>query len=77
MSRILWDGKVGQALVSSKTLVEAVELERNWLQSTIQDYLDEANRFKRLAARMAPALGPARRRSKTAAKESEPRHIAE
>lgn len=77
-SRILWDGKVGQALVSSKTLGEALELERNWLQSTVQDYVDEANRLNRLAARLAPALDHSgRRRSKTAAKESEPRRTAE
>ena len=54
-SRLQSDGEVGKALASSKTLTEAAELQRDWLQSTAQDYFDEMTRLTRLGATMAPA----------------------
>jgi hypothetical protein len=54
-SRLLQDEMIGRAFASSKTLDEAAEVQRDWLQSTVQNYLDEANRLTQLAAKMAPA----------------------
>jgi hypothetical protein len=54
-SRLESDGEVGKALASSTTLTEAAELQRDWLQSTAQDYFDEMTRLSQLGAKMAPA----------------------
>jgi hypothetical protein len=54
-SRLLQDEMIARAFASSKTLDEAADVQRDWLQSTVQNYLDEANRLTQLAAQMAPA----------------------
>jgi hypothetical protein len=72
-SRLQRDGKVSQALASSKMLDEAAEVQRDWLQSTVQNYVDEANRLTQLAAKMAPAwMIPFAVDAQTAARETRP-----
>ncbi len=52
-SRLQWDSKVGQALASCKTVAEVAEVQRDWLDSTTKEYVDEAGQLFRLGSKLA------------------------
>jgi hypothetical protein len=53
-SRLQWDAKVGEALASCKSVAELAEVQKDWVESTVKDYVDEGNRLFQLANKLAP-----------------------
>ena len=52
-SRLQWDSKVGQAFASCKTVAELTEMQKDWLESTTREYVDEAGQLFRLGSKLA------------------------
>jgi len=52
-SRLQWDSKVGQALAACTTVGEVAEMQKDWLEATTKEYLDEAGQLFRLGSKLA------------------------
>jgi len=52
-SRLQWDSKVGQALAACKTVGEVAEMQKDWLEETTKEYVDEAGQLFRLGSKLA------------------------
>ncbi len=57
--RLRWDQDVLQSLANCKTFGDVVEVQKNWMMATAQDYFEEANQLAQLTYKFLPSLLPA------------------
>lgn len=75
-SRLEWDSKICQAVLACRTWAEIVEIQRDWVSSTAQDYLEEVSHLIQLTSKFAtPWMTPPAQEA-APAKEIEVSHCA-